>query len=228
MPDFIAVDEINSQVITSESNTSRQIKNSESNIKTQLGSFENNIQYNFNEKSKEILSHISPIDPKLSGTEKVVFNYPNELEVKTYTWNGGPWVFCKFIAPKTAIYKFSSYFRGRSSSEITLYCITSSTPILNMYSYIYHSIGDNSQSINDFSSLNCFVSSSYEVDAFTNISTWRRTMYDSCNLGKTSESKEYKAIPMLLEGNKAYFLCLRRGSSNLSCFISNFKISYYE
>lgn len=227
MPDFIAVDEINSQVITSESNTSRQIKNSESNIKTQLGSFENNTQYNINEKSKEILSHISPIDPKLSGTEKVVFNYPNELELKTYDWSGGPWVFCKFIAPKTAIYKFSGYFRSDSTSEIKLYCITPSTLVLNMHSYMYCPIGYNSKNIESIQ-LDCFVNETYNVNAFTNISTWRSRMYNLCNLGRASNSKEYKAIPMLLEGNKVYFLCSNRGGSDLSCFISNFKISYYE
>lgn len=51
MPDFIAVDEINSQVTTSESNIVNKVSNSESNVRTILGSMEGNIQYNINQKA---------------------------------------------------------------------------------------------------------------------------------------------------------------------------------
>jgi hypothetical protein len=51
MPDFIAVDEINSQVITSESNIKNQIKTSESNTSSNLTVIENNIINNFQDNN---------------------------------------------------------------------------------------------------------------------------------------------------------------------------------
>lgn len=246
MPDFIAVDEINSQVTTSESNIVNKISNSESNVRTILGSMEGNIQYNINQKDSTIVDLLKPMNLTLSGNEKVVFNYSGTVESdgtassSSYEYQH---VFCKFIAPKTGLYKLSGYFKGTNAGYVYLYCLSGQNASNSQY--ILRSIED---SIKDriiaysrigigwgvtlsgtYATINTeTVFPHNEESLISNTNNWN-SLYEfvNCPLAQANVSY-YKEIPMILNKDVPYLLSVNSPYRWAKCLVSNFKVSYYQ
>lgn len=131
MPDFIAVDEINSQVITSESNIKNHVDLQTMSTASRIGVSESNIKTTVSQQSSNLNNYLKPINPFFSGEKIVIFNRSESQicgDASNRYWKNLSIIFCKIMAPKTGFYKLKF---DASSTNVGTYSLTSWTSQIN-------------------------------------------------------------------------------------------------
>lgn len=243
MPDFIAVDEINSQVITSESNIKNYADLQTMSTTSRIGVSESNIKTTVSQQSSNLNNYLRPINPFFSGEKVVIFNRSESQNCGNTSnryWRNYSIIFCKIMAPKTGFYKLKF---DSSSTNVGTYTLTSwtsqikdnvSAPIVDEQEirkrFIAYRQVPYGQSVNQsdpqgyhygFSTIDSFVYRNKESD------DWKSGLYSISLNFPTANTFIPVEKTVLLIKNNVYFFGVNSAEWGITT-VKNIELSYYQ